>query len=76
MSPALPCPLESTTLAAANYDGDRGQLRIDFRDGSRYAYSGVPVQLFLDLIAAPSKGAFFNHRIRGRFVYVKIPREN
>lgn len=76
MSPALPSLLQSTTLAAADYDGNRGQLRIDFRDGSRYAYSGVPVQLFLDLIAAPSKGAFFNRRIRGRFVYVKIAHEN
>ena len=29
--------LDSTTLSAAVYDGRRGELQLDFRDGARYA---------------------------------------
>jgi len=65
-------PIESTTLAAAEYDDCRGQLQLDFRDGSRYAYLGVPPQTFHDLLGAPSQGSFFNRHIRGRFRYVKL----
>jgi len=64
--------LDSTTLAAAMYDECRARLQLDFRDGARYAYSGVPPGLFRDLLSAGSKGTFFNRNIRGRFCHVKI----
>ena len=56
--------LTSETLAAAVYDASQATLQLDFRDGSRYVYSSVPPDLFRDLLAAPSKGRFFNQRIR------------
>ena len=62
--------IESTTLTAAGYDESRGQLQLDFLDGSRYLYFGVPSQTFRDLLGAPSKGSFFNRHIRGRFRYI------
>jgi hypothetical protein len=67
--------LKSTSLAAATYD-HAGRLRLDFHDGSRYDYFGVPVQTFHDLLRAPSKGKFFNTEIRKRFRYVKRVDEN
>jgi hypothetical protein len=69
-------PLESTTLATAGYDEHRCALQLDFRDGARYQYSAVPPHLFHDLLAAPSKGSFFNRHIRGRFHHVKLAVEN
>jgi hypothetical protein len=50
--------LDSTTLAAATYDGRHGRLELDFRDGTRYTYSGVTPNLYRDLLAANSKGSF------------------
>lgn len=42
-------------------------LTIWFDSGGRYDYPGVPERLYLGLIAANSKGSFFNQYIRGRF---------
>ncbi len=63
--------LDSTTLAAATYDGRCGRLELDFRDGTRYTYSGVTPILNRDLLGANSKGSLFNRYIRSRFPYVK-----
>ena len=67
---------QSTTLASAGNDPSRAELRVDFCDGSRYAYSEVPLPLFVELLGAPSQGSFFNRQVRGRFPYVKVVREN
>lgn len=68
--------LESTTLAAVLYDDPRGELQLDFCDGTRYAYSGVAPELFRELLMATSKGSFFNRYIRDCFPYAKLPVEN
>jgi hypothetical protein len=68
--------LDSTTLAAATYDDRRAMLQLDFRDGTRYLYSGVAPSLYRELLRAASKGSFFNRHIRSRFPYVKITSEN
>lgn len=68
--------LNSTTLAAVTYDNHRETLQLDFRDGTRYLYSGIAPSLYRELLCAVSKGSFFNRRIRNRFPYVKIPPEN
>lgn len=71
-----PVPLASTTLAAAAYDSTGAKLRLDFRDGTRYLYSGVGLGLYRGLLRATSKGLFFNRYIRGRFPHAKLPPKN
>ncbi len=68
--------LASTSLAAAAYDDHRRQLQLDFRDGSRYVFFSVTVELYRHLLCAPSKGSFFNRYIRGHFPYAKLSIEN
>lgn len=68
--------LNSSTLAAAAYDPILAQLELDFRDGSRYVYSGVEPAIFRELVCADSKGRYFNRYIRGHFPHVKMPAEN
>jgi hypothetical protein len=58
-------PLRSSTLAAAGWG--QGVLELEFRSGSIYRYDGVPQGVFEALLAAPSRGRFFNRRIRGRY---------
>ncbi|HUE65488.1 MAG TPA: KTSC domain-containing protein [Rhizomicrobium sp.] len=64
--------LTSKTLAAAVYDASQARLQLDFRDGSRYVYSPVPPHLFRALLAADSKGRFFNQHIRRVLPYSKV----
>jgi len=68
--------LTSTTLAVAAYADRRRQLQLDFRDGTRYVYSGVAPDLYRGLLAAASKGSFFNRYIRSHFPYAKLSPEN
>ena len=68
--------LRSSALASAEYHAATAQLTIAFHNGSRYRYLGVPLQLFLDLLGAPSQGSFFNREIRTKFAYDQILSEN
>lgn len=44
-----------------------GLLVIEFKDGVRYAYRGVPERLFEEFLCAESKGSFFHANVRGKF---------
>lgn len=67
--------LTSKTLANAVYDDFQKTLQLDFRDGSRYVYSTVHPDLFHGLLAATSKGRFFNQHIRRALPYSKAAPE-
>jgi lysyl-tRNA synthetase class 2 len=64
--------VDSTTLATVAYDHRTEILRLEFRSGARYSYRGVPGLIHLGLLTAPSKGAYFNRNIRGRFRFQKL----
>ena len=61
--------VESTTLRALAYDDGRRILRLEFRTRAIYHYYDVPAAVYDALLAAPSKGSYFNRVIRGRFPY-------
>ena len=61
--------VESTTLAALAYDEAREILQLEFRGSAIYRYFGVPAPVYEGLLAAPSKGKYFNQAIRGNFRY-------
>jgi hypothetical protein len=61
--------VESTTLASAGHDARAAVLELQFRNGSVYQYFHVPTRIYWDLLAAPSKGRYFNQNIRGRYPY-------
>lgn len=70
--PMLATAVESSTLATVAYD-DTGQvLRLEFRSRAVYGYFGVPPNVHRDLMAAASKGSYFNRNIRGRFPYRRL----
>lgn len=57
-------PVESEALRSVGYDPRARILEIEFSDGDVYRYFDVPPELHLDLMRAPSHGAFFARRIR------------
>jgi hypothetical protein len=68
----LATPVESSTLAAVAYDHAGEVLRLEFRSHAAYIYFDVPPSVYRDLMAADSKGSYFNRYIRGRFSYLKL----
>jgi len=56
----------------AVYLPDRRELQITFRSGRAFAYGDVPQSMYDAFRASPSKGAFFNIAIRGRFQFREL----
>jgi hypothetical protein len=66
-------PVTSSNLQAVAYDPDTLTLGIRFLNGSEYQYSGVPPQIHQGLMAAGSKGTFFDTYIKkGNYQYRRV----
>jgi hypothetical protein len=61
----------SSVLASVQYSID-ASLVLQFRSGAIYRYFAVPETVFQALIAAESKGTYFNRNLRNRFPYQRI----
>ena len=65
-------PVVSNSLSAVGYQRQRELLQVKFVSGETYQYSAVPESVYLSLMAAESKGRFFNQYIRSRYSYAKV----
>ena len=65
-------PVESTSISTVAYDLAGKRLQLEFCRGAVYEYLDVPDAVHQSLLRAPSKGAFFNQTIRGRFPYRRV----
>ncbi len=65
-------PVSSSSIASIGYDEASRTLEVEFVSGSAYRYFGVPEQIHSELMAAPSKGGYFNAEIRERFPYAQL----
>jgi len=70
-SPCLYTALDSSLLAAAAYFTNE-TLQLEFRNGSIYRYFAVPPLVVHNLLAANSKGVYFNRHIRSSFRYQRL----
>ena len=68
---APPIPVHSSLLASIGYSAN-ATLDLEFRSGALYRYFAVPPAVFLGLMAAESKGAYFNRNVRNRFSYKRV----
>ena len=59
--------LVSSMMASAGYDPSTRVLEIEFATGAVYRYFEVPLDMYQDLLDAPSQGRLFHSRIRGVF---------
>jgi len=59
--------VSSSAMSRVEYDEMTRQLDIWFTDSGRYSYYGVPLWIYEGLLAAPSKGTYFNTHIRDRY---------
>jgi KTSC domain-containing protein len=65
-------PVESSTLASVGYDESSDLLQLEFRSRAIYRYFEVPTAVHEALLAATSKGSYFNQAIRGRYRFVRV----
>jgi len=63
---------ESTALSRVNYDAVSRCLEVEFHDHTIYQYSGVSAEIHAALLAAESKGTFFNTVIQNRFPFAPM----
>ncbi len=64
-------PVQSSLLASIGYSV-HATLELEFRSGALYRYFAVPRTVVVELLAAQSKGAYFNRNIRRRFPYQRL----
>jgi hypothetical protein len=72
MRPRLWILFNSSALAAVAFH--RRVLTVRFRSGKIYTYIGVPAPLYHQLLAAESKGSFFNAHIRDVYPHHSFPK--
>lgn len=63
--------VDSSNVDQIGYDEEQMELHVVFRDASHYVYQAVPLDLFEQLLASPSKGSFLNREIKNVYNYVK-----
>jgi len=63
---------ESCNIQEASYNPATKALVIAFRNGSRYSYAEVPLDIFEGFAHASSRGSYLAKCIKGRFHYTKL----
>jgi hypothetical protein len=66
-------PVSSSNLASVGYDYETATLRIHFLNGGMYDYQGVSSDVYDGLLAAGSKGQYFDQFIKkGGYPFTKL----
>jgi hypothetical protein len=63
--------VDSSWIGSVTYASD-ATLTVRFRRGTVYRYFTVPRSIFEGFLTAPSKGAYFTHRIRNAFPHTQV----
>lgn len=59
--------VESSTIKYIEETG-RKTIIIEFKDGRKYEYEGIPLDVVKEFVASPSVGRYFNENIRSQYV--------
>lgn len=65
-------PMKSSMLNGQSYDPATGRLIVEFKNGTRYAYDGVPADKYEAFSGAASPGSFFAAKIRNNHTATKL----
>jgi hypothetical protein len=64
--------VQSRELRWIQFDDQSSKLKVEFLAGGIYEYQRVPKSKYKALLAAESKGRYFNAHIRGHYLYTHI----
>jgi hypothetical protein len=66
-------PVESSLIRSVGYDLASSVLELEFAEHGRlYQYFDVPLSVYTELMAAESKGSYFNDRIKDMYTYQEV----
>ncbi len=65
--------VRSQAIRDVEYDAARRWLFVQFSSGEWYAYLDVQDAVFTAFLAAPSKGRFFQDRVRDHYAHEALP---
>ncbi len=68
--PLTPC--KSSNIRAHGYDAATKTLVVEFSNGGKYRYNGVPQDVYDGLAKADSPGAFFAKSVRASYQGSKV----
>jgi hypothetical protein len=63
---------ESSNIAGFGYNESIRILTVEFKNGGRYEYFDVSMDVFNAMKAASSKGQFLAQSIKGQFRYARV----
>ena len=61
----------SSALRFVDYDDEAAVLSVTFRHGGQYRYFDVPRSVYVGLLEAPSKGTYFDAKIRDVYRFAR-----
>lgn len=67
-------PVSSSMMRSAGYDDSHAVLEIEFVSGHVYRYHAVPRREWHELMAAVSKGRYFDAYIRDKYPAMRVPK--
>lgn len=62
----------SNAFRSVSYDPQQMRLEVEFHNGRRYAYHGVPHGTHWNFVNADSVGDFFHKQIKGKFKHQEL----
>jgi len=64
--------VDSSDIVSVGYDSDVKILEVIFYGGRTYQYANVPINVYEELMRAPSIGSYFNTHIRDAYPHAKL----
>ena len=64
--------VRSSTIALIGYDVEALTLEVEFKNGTIYAYDGVPAEIHEGIMKCDSHGKYLNAKVKGRFPYRRV----
>lgn len=60
-------PVQSSNIDSIGYDKETEILEIEFNNRRVYQYFNVPINVYIELMNAPSHGKYFNQNIKNDY---------
>ncbi|MCA3013702.1 MAG: KTSC domain-containing protein [Myxococcaceae bacterium] len=64
--------VESSSVTSVGFNAALSALDIEFAGGAVYRYFAVPAAVHAALMAASSKGVFFNRHVRAKYPFARV----
>ena len=64
--------IQSSNIKKTEFDTESKELVVEFNNGLRYLYEGVPHQIYTQFRTSDSEGKFFNSKIAKTYKYKKL----